>query len=430
MKPSNYNYILDDGDTTVFYNGITEAFFRVPAGRRGIYETIISAPDIHRAEFGPFLDRMERDGFIVPDSTDEMETAEAKFKAQLRPSTYYLMVLPTYQCNLRCWYCTQHHQDMWMSEETVSLIRKRIIRMLSQPGIKHFHLSWFGGEPLMAYDIVLGLTRFGCDKAAKLGKTFSCNITTNSTLLDDNRIEQLREAGVTGYQITIDGDRATHDKVKVLPKGRSAFDTALHNVDRIGSHTYCSLRFNYTHKTLKPDEIIADIRERLSPASLPNIQFNLHKVWQEDEAAIDPARVNRLFGMATEMGLKVGFPGFGTCYVDFDNFECIFPNGRVGLCDNNDPKDNPGILMPDGSVSWPERINSGRPMFEDNSSECHTCRYAPVCGGQCPAKRQKMIEDGMPIGCIFDDHDSEMLRLLLNECRSRESSKQSCTCGN
>ncbi len=430
MKPSNYNYILDDGDTTVFYNGITEAFFRVPAERRGIYETIISTPDIHRAEFGQFLDRMEHDGFIVADSIDEMQTAEAKFKAQLRPSTYHLMVLPTYQCNLRCWYCTQHHQEMWMTEETVDRIRKRIIRMLSKPEIKHFHLSWFGGEPLMAYDIVLGLTRFGRDEAAKTGKTFSCNITTNSTLLDDARIEQLREAGVTDYQITIDGDRATHDKVKVLGRGRSAFDTALHNVDRIASRTSCSLRFNYTHKTLKPDEIIADIQERLSPASLPNIRFNLYKVWQEDKDAIDPAKVDRLFGMASEMGLEVGFPGFGTCYVDFDNFECIFPNGRVGLCDNNDPEDNPGILMPDGAVSWPERILSGRPMFEDHSSECHTCRFAPVCGGQCPAKRQKKLEAGIALGCIFDDREMEMSGLLLNECRARETHTQSCTCDN
>ena len=81
----------------------------------------------------------------------------------------------------------------------------------------------------MAYDKVLELTIFARDYCKEHGKTFSCGITSNATLLTPERIEALREAGVSGYQITIDGDRETHDSIKVLAN-RSAYDKTLANV--------------------------------------------------------------------------------------------------------------------------------------------------------------------------------------------------------
>lgn len=258
MRPSKYNYIVPFGEHTVFFNGISEAFFNVPNERASAYETIINNPDENLESFTAFIDKMKSQGFIVDDDVNDLDLVKQKFEALTKPWEYYLMVLPTYQCNLRCWYCTQNHADMWMSDDIINRLKKRIINKLSEKEITHFHLSWFGGEPLLAYEKVLNLTIFARDYCKKHDKTFSCAITSNATLLNSERIEALRNAGVTSYQITIDGDRTTHDSIKKLVNC-SAYDKTISNVDAIARHTHCTLRFNYTHENLKPESIIRDL---------------------------------------------------------------------------------------------------------------------------------------------------------------------------
>jgi uncharacterized protein len=231
MRASKYNYILPYGDQKryLFFNGITEKFFFVPTGKVNVYRAIINHPDDAAPEFQKFLERMMLFGFVVDDDLNEMDVIKSKFDVLRMPNQYYLMVLPTYQCNLRCWYCVQKHEDLFMSKETVEKIKSLIIRKLSDETINELHLSWFGGDSLLAYDIVLELTKFAKEYALSLGKKFSSVITTNGTLLTPSRIDALRDAGVVNYQITIDGDRETHNSVKELGE-ISAYDRTLENI--------------------------------------------------------------------------------------------------------------------------------------------------------------------------------------------------------
>ena len=96
-----------------------------------------------------------------------------------------------------------------MTEEIVDRIKRRIDLKMNDPSIEGLHLSWFGGEPLMAYDIIVGLTRYAMEAAVSRNKSFSCVITTNGTLLNAERILKLKECGVSSYQITIDEAEST-----------------------------------------------------------------------------------------------------------------------------------------------------------------------------------------------------------------------------
>lgn len=421
MRSSRYNYIVNDGDSVIFFNGISESFFRVDPTRKNIYQEILNFPDDYSAKFSDFIARMKNQGFIVDNDTDERGLVVNKMQSMRRPDTYYMMILPTYQCNLRCWYCIQDHQDLWMKDETVELIKRRIENRLNDSDIHHLQLSWFGGEPLMCYDIVLDITRFAKERAEKMNKDFSCSITTNSTLLTSDRIDALHEAGVSSYQITIDGDRMTHDGIKVMPDGRSAYDIALSNIAYIAHKSRCVLRFNYTNSNLFPDSIIGDFKERLPEECRENISFFLAKVWQEDEDAIDESKIKSLYSQSNGLGLKTRFSLYGMCYVDWTNFECVYPNGYVGLCDNNPPDENPGRLMPDGTVAWPTKINCGKPAFETESAPCLQCRYHPICGGPCPAKRQRMLEHSGRITCQLQNPEKEMSENIRRICYSIDS---------
>ena len=79
MKPSKYNYLVENDGNVIFFNGITEAFFCVSKGVSSIYETVINSPDAHLGEFGMFIKRMNRCGFVVDEDVDELESVKRKY---------------------------------------------------------------------------------------------------------------------------------------------------------------------------------------------------------------------------------------------------------------------------------------------------------------------------------------------------------------
>ena len=70
----------------------------------------------------------------------------------LSPRRLHLILFPTEQCNFRCVYCYEDFVLGRMSESTIS----GILSLLSHRAadLDGLQISWFGGEPLAAYDIV------------------------------------------------------------------------------------------------------------------------------------------------------------------------------------------------------------------------------------------------------------------------------------
>lgn len=415
MKASEYNYMIPFGENVLFVNGITEAFFKVSGSNADAYKKIIDNPDINRKTYGAFISRMMSQGFIIDDATNEADTIRRKFESKRVGHQYYLMVLPTYQCNLRCWYCTQNHENLFMDDRTFEKIKSLVKRKLDNDKIKDFHLAWFGGEPLLAYDKLLELTVFARDLTKELGKSFSSSITTNGTLLNPERIESLREAGIGHYQITLDGDRKMHNSIKKL--GRiSAYDRTLDNINLIARHTSVSLRFNYTKENLRPGMIFRDLENKLNPEVRKNIAFTIFKVWQEDTSLSDSKDVDELFRKGVASGMYSTLYTSGVCYADYEHFDCIFPQGYVGKCDNHSPEDAPGVLQDDGTIVWGEDMSEyySPGLFGEKQKECNSCRYLPLCFGPCVSKRENMLRNKGVISCIYENRERDMNRNIVN----------------
>ena len=136
-----------------------------------------------------------RPSFVVEDDVQEMDIIREEFDRKRNSGQYTLMVLPTYDCNLRCWYCIQEHQNMTLSDETVARIKKHIEKYLLENEIKEFRLSWFGGEPLLAYRKLIEITRFSKDFCECHHIGFFSDMTTNSLLLTSERIKELGGLG-------------------------------------------------------------------------------------------------------------------------------------------------------------------------------------------------------------------------------------------
>lgn len=385
MKSSSYNYYVSDKNSVIVLNGLTEASFRIGKQNADTFKAIIETPDNFINDFKPFIEKMKGDGFIIDDEFDEEEIVRKKYDYIRHGEEYMVMILSTYQCNLRCWYCTQEHADSWMSDDTVKKIKKRLEKELRKESIKHLSISWFGGEPLLAYDRVVEISRWAKELAEELGKGFGAVITTNGTLLNRKRVEELRDAGINYYQITIDGNRETHNNVKILGKD-SAYDRTIENIGYIIEHTHCTLRFNYTKENLKPESLIKDLDEALSKENREKISFLIYKVWQEKAAEISQVEIDKLMELAFNIGITPKLAEGGMCYVDKKNFDCIFANGNVGKCDNESPEDRNGILTENGDIEWISDISAHRSILEYENCECNDCKYLPLCWGHAQPK--------------------------------------------
>lgn len=430
MKASIYNYVVKNKDTYILFNGISEFSFMVPDKNKDIYMSILNNPDANYNQFKSFVDKMKDKGFILEDDASDESLLKQKFDMIRRPHDYHIMILPTYQCNLRCWYCVQNHNDLKLSDKDVTKIKKRIERAIDNDEIHNMHISWFGGEPLLEFKRIVEISEWAIDLCEKLGKNYTASITTNSILLTPERIEFLRKLNVRTYQITIDGDRETHNNIKILGK-ESAFDIALKNVAEITKHTKCLLRYNYTKDNLKPESIIADIQSVLPAENRKNISFQIHRVWQEIPENINPADVMRLASNAEKVGLVPRMAITGMCYTDQKNFDCIFANGKVGKCDNADLDSNHvcGTIDNSGDIVWEHDNLSLLTIFDEEShaEECISCRYLPICWGPCNIKRESMLLKDGYVKCQFQDKDIEMAEnirnLHFNAIRQKEAAK-------
>ena len=89
-----------------------------------------------------------------------------------------ISLILTKQCNLRCRYCFETHENVWMTEETAL----RAIDMAVSDGSRSVGVSFFGGEPLLCRPLIYRCVAYSKRYA---DVTFSWNMTTNGLLLDE-----------------------------------------------------------------------------------------------------------------------------------------------------------------------------------------------------------------------------------------------------
>jgi MoaA/NifB/PqqE/SkfB family radical SAM enzyme len=109
-----------------------------------------------------------------------------------------VMLMTTYECQLRCDYCRVDRGPRRMDEKTAL----RAADLLLSSRAAHLILNFFGGEPLLAWDLVRKTALYA--RARRAGRPLRINLTTNGLLLDDEKLEFLKS--VDGYvHLSLDG---------------------------------------------------------------------------------------------------------------------------------------------------------------------------------------------------------------------------------
>lgn len=413
LHSSQYNYFLPyEGDKIIVFNGLTKQFFVISESNSHMLKEVIAEPEeyINRNDFSILMEKLINGGFICDDTVSEKELIARQYFEYVDKDSYLLIILTTYNCNFNCWYCTQSHKEEYLTDDVADRIKKHISRYLVENNIKNFVLSWFGGEPTLRDDKIIDISLFAKEFCMQHGVEFSNGITTNGSLLSDKMIENFLLCDLNRYQITIDGTREMHNKVRYNDTITDSFKVICNNITKIidlGSDVEITLRYNYTSKNLSLD-IIDDLNALLPIEYRTKIEFMPRKVWQEKEEKIDERKLRMLYEKAIKSGYIVNLANDmvnNICYAEKKHFNTIFQNGEVDKCSNLNIGQRRGRLDDNGNIMWEGDLSEYNSQRLPYPEECLECRHLPVCMGLCPVRRRLDIENAAPFKCLFEDPD-------------------------
>ena len=157
-KTSMFNFIFQADDELILFNaleGLSSAC-RVDSKHRDEVRELLRPGNkvIDASLSNENIVSLIRKGYLVEEDIDEKQKREALYTDIIdgSASILRLIILPTEQCNYRCKYCYESFKKGKMpqdiQESVIKYVRKNIGRY---SGLR---VSWFGGEPLLAMDVI------------------------------------------------------------------------------------------------------------------------------------------------------------------------------------------------------------------------------------------------------------------------------------
>jgi len=140
-----------------------------------------------------------------------------------------------HDCNLRCKYCFADEGEYHGRRQTMSVEvgKKAIDFVIEKSGPrKNIEVDLFGGEPLMAFDIIKEIVEYAKIQEKLHKKNIRFTMTTNATLLNDEIMKYMDE-NMGNIVLSIDGRKSVNDKVRVKVDGSGSYDRILPNIKKM-----------------------------------------------------------------------------------------------------------------------------------------------------------------------------------------------------
>lgn len=411
MKASIYNsYIPITEATTLVYNSFGNDYLLVDVN---------NAKKIEQQIFSELPDRLLKElknkRFVLPKEIDESSLLLFdRIKKYETDSHYNLILNPTLNCNLSCWYCYETKTPSRMSPTMVESIKKFISNTLKEgTPIEIFDISFFGGEPLINFnDVALPIMQITKEICQNRGIIYRFDYTTNSYLINDRMIEIMKEYQPINFQITLDGCEEEHNSTRFLKNGKGTYRKVIESIKSLVKNDFdVTVRLNYTHKNIVGMIKIVDDLKELS--EYKNVSIAFERVWQDYREGNIEEEVETVKEKFKSVGFNIGELKYSTspkwCYGNRKNTAVLNYNGDIFKCTARDFKreNREGYINEDGSIIWDEeRVeNRYRALFKNKM--CYSCRIAPICTEICS---QKAVEEGNKLKCVYnEDRKNELI---------------------
>ena len=207
-----------------------------------------------------------------------------------------------HSCNLNCSYCfasqgKYHGERALMSFEVG---KQALDFLVANSGTRHnLEVDFFGGEPLMNFEVVKRLVAYARSIEKEAHKNFRFTLTTNGMLIDDDVIE-FANRECSNVVLSLDGRKEIHDRFRVDYAGKGSWERIVPRFQKLvaaregknyymrGTFTHANpdflkdieemLRLGFTELSMEPVVCAADDPSALTPEDLPIVLEQYEKL--------------------------------------------------------------------------------------------------------------------------------------------------------
>lgn len=195
---------------------------------------------------------------IYEDYIDSFKTRETVVKA--------LCLHIAHDCNLECKYCfaeegEYHGRRALMSYETGKQALDFLIQ--NSGSRRNLEVDFFGGEPLMNFEVVKKLVLYGREQEKIHNKKFRFTLTTNGVALNDE-IMEFANKEMGNVVLSIDGRKEVNDKMRPFRNGKGSYDLIVPKFQKLANsrnQTNYYVRGTFTHNNLDFSEDVKHLVE-------------------------------------------------------------------------------------------------------------------------------------------------------------------------
>ena len=267
---NGYNIVLDICSGSVHV--VDEAAYDIIAlyestPREQVLQTVGEKhPEIPAQELSECYDQItelkDAGKLFTPDTFAPMA---GELKARTSGVVKALCLHVAHTCNLNCYYCFAS-QGKYHGERAImscEVGKQALDFLVAHSGTrKNLEVDFFGGEPLMNFDVVKRLVAYARSIEKDAGKNFRFTLTTNGMRIDDDVID-FANREMSNVVLSLDGRKEIHDRFRVDYAGRGSFDRIVPKFQKLvearGGKNYY-MRGTFTHAN--PD-FLKDIQTML-----------------------------------------------------------------------------------------------------------------------------------------------------------------------
>ncbi len=393
MKFSNYNILKNYDNRYYIINTFHSTFLEISEEE---YNLLLNNNFIDLSS--SLKSKLQNFGMLIDETTDELQQLKTRyFEEQLRKDHLTITIAPSLRCNFACSYCYENRYGKIISEEDQSKILAFIEKQLNL-GYKSFDLIWFGGEPLLTFDIIKNMSNKIIPLCDKLNVDYNAYMTTNGYLLTENIIKQLKKLKINQLFITLDGLASVHDMRRCQIDGSGTFNRIVSNIilakkndidvvirmniDKNNEKDIENLR-NFVTNNLKLPVYLGLVRQYTDSCCGDESIYFTKKEYAEIlndfyKAQENDGIVNNNF--PRQLPIYCRACKVGTFVIDSDL--------NVFKCENNIGRSEKRISTVEDYPFNNEINNSQNKEFYDwnpfEYSQCCDCKIMPICMGGCP----------------------------------------------
>lgn len=395
FETKNKNYIFDTNSSLIF---------EVNPEYKQLFKNINKNKSISKTKYPEIYDLMKEGKKLNSDFQEYLNLNNNHINS--------ISLILTNECNLKCSYCYNYNNNFIIKKMKSDIAKNAVDFLVENSTSKNLTIIFFGGEPLLNKKTIIDVVNYCKIIEKKKNRKFYYSITTNATLLDDD-IKKFMIKNKFHFNISIDGDKRTHDLCRKYSSGLASYENVIKGIENIPKElrtarvtvTKMNLDTYSMYKNLSKigfrnihfEMVTTNLNEyKLSKNDIDELISSHKKICDDIFLKVSNKKNNRnlefSYGQLEDDLKKIDNQTFrGYFCKAAKSYLCIDTDGSIYPCHRyiGDKKYIIGHIK----SGFLEKRNSYIKCTVFNKTECEKCWAKFLCGGGCYQESEIINKD-------------------------------------